>query len=53
MDEQKFDYQYKDPNHGHYRELFYTYDKEGNYSKGVRFHDDSDRIFIEQFWDNQ
>ncbi|TSA26814.1 MAG: hypothetical protein D4R67_07110 [Bacteroidetes bacterium] len=51
--EQKFDYKYKDPEHGHYRELFYSYDKDGNYKKQVRFHDDSDKIFIEQFWDVQ
>ncbi|NQV01745.1 MAG: hypothetical protein HQ542_03800 [Bacteroidia bacterium] len=53
MEEQKFDYNYKDPVHGHYKELFYSYNKEGNYDKHVRFHDDSDRIFIEQFWDIQ
>ncbi|MFH1296127.1 MAG: hypothetical protein ABIJ04_02500 [Bacteroidota bacterium] len=53
MEEQKFDYKYKDPEHGHYKELFYSYDKDGKYDKRVRFHDDSDRIFIEQFWDSQ
>ncbi|NQV02563.1 MAG: hypothetical protein HQ542_07960 [Bacteroidia bacterium] len=53
MEEQKFEYKYKDPEHGHNKELFYSYDKEGNYDKQVRFHDDADRIFIEQFWDIQ
>ncbi|MBE0648104.1 MAG: hypothetical protein IH596_09990 [Bacteroidales bacterium] len=53
MDELKFDYKYKDPEHGTHRELFYSLDKDGNYEKNVRFHDDSDRIFIEQFWDVQ
>lgn len=53
MEDLKFDYKYKDPNHGHYRELFYSYDKDGNYDKRVRIHDDSDKIFIEQFWDVQ
>ncbi|MBL7137682.1 MAG: hypothetical protein ISS17_02775 [Bacteroidales bacterium] len=53
MEELKFNYKYKDPEHGHYKELFYSYDKDGNYDKRVRFHDDSDRVFIEQFWDVQ
>ena len=53
MEEQKFDYKYKNPDHGHYRELFYSIDKEGNYKQHVRYHDDSDKIFIEQFWDVQ
>ncbi len=53
MEEQKFDYNYKDPEHGHSKELFYSYDKDGKYNKRVRFHDDSNRVFIEQFWDIQ
>ncbi len=53
MEEQEFNYKYKDPEHGHNKELFYSYDKDGKYKKQVRFHDDSDRIFIEQFWDIQ
>lgn len=53
MAEEKFEYQYKDPEHGHYRELFYSFDKDGNYDKRVRFHDDADKAFIEQFWDVQ
>jgi len=53
MAEEKFDYQYKDPEHGKYRELFYSFDQEGNYNKKVRFHDDADKAFIEQFWDFQ
>lgn len=51
--EQKFDYRFKDPEHGHHRELFYSFDEKGNYEKTVRYHDDSDRVFIEQFWDIQ
>ena len=53
MEEQEFNYKYKDPEHGHNKELFYSCDKDGKYDKEVRFHDDSDRIFIEQFWDVQ
>jgi hypothetical protein len=36
---------------GKYRELFYSYDKDGNYSKEVKVHDSSDIEFIDQFWD--
>jgi len=53
MEEMQFDYHYKDPEHGHFREMFYSYDENGNYDKRVRFHDDSDKIFIEQLWDVQ
>jgi len=53
MEELKFDYEYKNPNHGHYREVFYSYDDKGNYDQRVRGHDDSDKIFIEQFWESQ
>jgi hypothetical protein len=51
--EKKFDYRYKDPEHGAHRELFYSFDETGKYDREVRFHDDSDKVFIEQFWDLQ
>lgn len=36
---------------GNYREMFYSYDKDGKYDKEPRLHDDSDKLFINQFWE--
>jgi len=36
---------------GKYNELFYSYDQEGQYDKRVGVHDNSDTLFINQFWE--
>jgi hypothetical protein len=42
---------YKDERYGQYRELFYTYGREGKFEKTVGFHDESDRVTLQQAWD--
>lgn len=42
---------YKDERHGQYRELLYSYDKDGNYVRDVGFHAEPDRVILQQAWD--
>ena len=42
---------YKNKDHGQYRELFYSYDKDGNYTKTVGFHGEPTRVVLQQAWD--
>ena len=42
---------YKDERYGQYRELLYSYDKDGNYKKDVGFHGEPDRVILQQAWD--
>jgi len=43
---------YKDQRYGQSRELLYSYEKDGNYGKTVGFHNEADRITIQQAWDH-
>jgi len=43
---------YTDKRHGQSRELLYSYEKDGNYEKTVGFHNEADRITIQQAWDH-
>jgi hypothetical protein len=42
---------YKDERYGQYRELLYSYDKDGNFRKDVTFHGEPDRVILQQAWD--
>lgn len=42
---------YKDERYGQYRELIYSYDKDGNFKKDVGFHGEPDRVVLQQAWD--
>lgn len=42
---------YKDERYGKSRELLYGYDKEGNFVKDVGFHEEADRVTLQQAWD--
>jgi len=42
---------YKNKNYGQYRELFYSYDENGNFQKSVGFHGTTTRVPLEQAWD--
>jgi hypothetical protein len=42
---------YKDQAYGKYRELFYSYGPDGKFEKNVGFHDESDRVTLQQAWD--
>ncbi len=42
---------YTDKRHGQYRELFYNYDKTGQFEKSVGFHGETDRVTLQQAWD--
>ncbi len=42
---------YKDERYGQYRELLYSYDKDGNFKKDVGFHGEPDRVILQQAWD--
>ncbi len=42
---------YKNKDYGQYRELFYTYDEQGNFQKSVGFHGTNTRVPLEQAWD--
>ncbi len=43
---------YTDQRYGQSRELLYSYEKDGNYEKTVGFHNEADRITIQQAWDH-
>ena len=49
--ETKSDPVYKDNRYGQYRELFYKYDETGQFEKSVGFHDETDRVTLQQAWD--
>jgi len=42
---------YKDERYGKSRELFYSYDEDGKFTRNVGFHGESDRIILQQVWD--
>ena len=42
---------YTDKRHGQHRELFYNYDKTGQFEKTVGFHGETDRVTLQQAWD--
>jgi len=42
---------YKNKSHGQYRELLYSYDEKGNFEQNVKFHDEPERVVLEQAWD--
>ena len=42
---------YKDERFGRYREVLFSYDKDGNYVSEVKFHGESDRIVWQQALD--
>ena len=42
---------YKDKRYGQYRELFYNYNKTGEFEKSVGFHGETDRVTLQQAWD--
>ena len=42
---------YKNKDYGQYRELLYSYDKDGNFQKTVGFHGEPDRVVLQQAWD--
>lgn len=42
---------YKDDRYGQYRELLYSYGKDGQFEKTVGFHGEPDRIILQQAWD--
>ena len=42
---------YKNQAYGKYRELFYSYGTDGKFEKSVGFHDESDRVTLQQAWD--
>ncbi|MEI6883182.1 MAG: hypothetical protein WCO02_01740 [Bacteroidota bacterium] len=42
---------YKDKNFGQYRELLFSYDEKGNFQKSVGYHNNDERIVLQQAWD--
>ncbi len=42
---------YKNKEYGQYRELLYSYDKEGQFVRTVGFHGEPDRVILQQAWD--
>ncbi|MCX6284781.1 MAG: hypothetical protein NTW31_11175, partial [Bacteroidetes bacterium] len=42
---------YKNKDYGQYRELFYSYDEQGNFGKTVGYHGEPDRLVLQQSWD--
>jgi hypothetical protein len=42
---------YKNPAYGQSRELFYSYGTDGKFEKSVGYHDESDRVTLQQAWD--
>jgi hypothetical protein len=42
---------YKDESYGQYRELLYSYGKNGQFEKTVGFHGEPDRVILQQAWD--
>ena len=42
---------YKDERYGQYRELLYNYSQDGNFEKNVGYHNESERVILQQAWD--
>lgn len=42
---------YKDDAYGQYRELSYSYQDGGKFERTVGFHDEADRLILQQAWD--
>jgi hypothetical protein len=42
---------YKNQAYGQYRELLYSYSPDGEFEKKVGYHDESDRVTLQQTWD--
>lgn len=42
---------YKDERYGKYRELLYSYDENGNFDKTVTYHNEAERVVLQQAWD--
>ena len=42
---------YKDKAYGQFRELSYSYQEDGTFGKTVGFHDEADRLVLQQAWD--
>lgn len=42
---------YKDKAYGQHRELSYSYQDGGKFERNVGFHDDTDRLVLQQAWD--
>lgn len=42
---------YTDDRHGQHKEMLYGYDKDGNFTKQVGYHGTSERVILQQVWD--
>lgn len=42
---------YKNKSHGQYREMLYSYDENGNFRQSVCYHDEAEKVVLEQAWD--
>jgi hypothetical protein len=42
---------YKNKSYGQYREMLYSYDENGNFKQSVCYHDEAERVVLEQAWD--
>jgi len=42
---------YKNKSYGQYREMLYSYDENGNFQKSVSYHNEPDRVALQQSWD--
>jgi len=42
---------YKNKDYGQYRELLYSTYKDGKFEKTVGYHDEADRVILQQAWD--
>jgi len=49
--EEKSNPVYKNQAYGQYRELFYSYGKDRKFEKSVGFHEEADRVTLQQAWD--
>ncbi|MCX6306866.1 MAG: hypothetical protein NT040_18015 [Bacteroidetes bacterium] len=49
--EENYNPVYKDKSYGQYRELSYSYQDGGKFEKTVGFHDETDRLVLQQAWD--
>jgi hypothetical protein len=43
---------YKDQRYGQSKELIYSYGTDGQYHRNVGFHDETDRLILQQAWDH-
>lgn len=49
--EENNDKVYKDERYGQYREMLYSYNESGEFTKDVTFHGVPDRVILQQAWD--